>query len=197
MELEELKNIWKKNRNTGPGNFDIDKILRDSSSSPLVLLRKRLRRHITAIVVAIGLIIINLSPHHRIFEDGLFWCYIFFCAIIIGFLIYGFMLVSNMEKGSGSIKSNVQKGILLLENSLRLKLLAIHIMPVIFILLMEVLMFWHQEPSLEKWYAIPWYGRAAAYTGGIILLYFFSRFSQDRKYTKHLTYLQKLITEMD
>src|ERR1700712_1949123 len=157
MELEEIKNIWKGTGNTGSVNYDIDKMLRDSSSSPLILLRKRLRRHIIAILLAIGLIILNLSPHHRIFNDGLFWCYIFFCTIMIGFLMYGFRLVSNMEKSSGSIKSNVQTGILLLENSLRLKLLVVRIMPVLFILLMEVLMFYHQEPSLEKWFAIPWY----------------------------------------
>jgi len=197
MELEELKDIWKGINKTGPVNYDIDKMLRESSSSPLVLLRKRLRRHIVTILLAIGLVIFNLSPHHRIFEDGLFWCYIFFCIIIIGFLVYGFLLVSNIEKGSGSVKSNIQARILLLENSLRLKLLAIRIMPLIFILLMEVLMYYHQEPSLEKWFANPWYGRLAAYAGGILFFYFFSRFSQNRKYSGHLTYLKQLIQQMD
>lgn len=143
-----------------------------------------------------SMVIINLSPQHDIFSDALFWFYLIFCLLMTLYFYYNYRLINKMQCMDCLVKSNLEKQTEILENGLKWRLVFTRAAFIIFLVLLEVLMYYHQEPSLEKWYSQPLIIRIPVYAVLITAVYFMTKFVFRHKYGKYIQNLKKLVQQM-
>jgi len=197
MELEDLKQTWKRSETTiKPFNDNILQLIQNKSYGPVAELKRRFRKQIIIIPFLAFIVTNNLSRNHLIFTDVLFWCYIAFCVIVCISFYLNYRLIAKMQCMDCLIKSNLETQLKTLETRLQWHLKGVRVVLLFFIILLEVLMYFNLEPSLYKWYAQPLLLRLVIYVGLLMLQYFISKLVYKRKYGKHLAYLKKLVTEL-
>ncbi|MEO5889827.1 MAG: hypothetical protein ABIQ31_06210 [Ferruginibacter sp.] len=197
MELDDLKEQWKRStENIKPSNNNIMQLIQNKSTGPLEKLKQRFKKPMVLLPLVVSMLIINLSRRHDIFSDGLFWFYIGICLVVISYFFYSYRMVSKMQVMDEMVKANLEKQVQTLENSIKKRIVFIRVMAVLFIVLMEILMYYQQEPSFAKWYAQPLLLRLSCYIFLVVLFYFFTRSVKNKRYTKLITNLKELVSQM-
>ncbi len=198
MELDDLKQSWTEAaKNIKPLNTNIMEIIQNKSDGPVAYLKKSFRKGLVLIPVVVSMLIINLSRKHEIFSDGLFWFYIIFCSLMMLYFFYNYRLIHKMQYMDNFVKANLEKQVEILENGLKWRLVITRGAFLVFIVLVEVLMYYRQEPSLVKWYAQPLIVRLAVYAALIAAWYFITKFAFKYRFGKHIQNLKKLVHQMD
>jgi len=95
------------------------------------------------------------------------------------------------------VKSNLEQQVSLLQTRLRWKIIGLRIALVFFIVMIEVLPYFQHYRMLDKWHSLPILVRYAVYLGFILFQYIMSPIILQRKFGRHLTYLQSLVKEME
>jgi len=196
MELDDLKKPWKDSTDTIPLNNNILELIHHKSRGPLTILKKRFRRGLLLVPVAVAFLITNLSRHHAIFSDVLFWYFIAFCLMMCGYFFFSYRLIHHLQGMGGKVKANLEKQVAALEKVYKMRLIVVRILPVVFVILLEALLYYQQEPSLIKWYAQPLSTRLLSYAGALVTFFFISKYVLTYKYGKHINYLKELVRQM-
>ncbi|MEJ7685106.1 MAG: hypothetical protein WKG06_46125 [Segetibacter sp.] len=197
MELDDLKQSWTEaSKNIKPLNINIMELIQNKSYGPLAQLKNRFRKGLILIPVVVSMLIINLSRKHDVFSDGLFWFYIIFCSLMMLYFFYNYRLINKMQYMDNFVKANFEKQVEILENGLKWRLVITRGLFLVFIVLLEVLMYYKQEPSLVKWFVQPLTIRISVYAVMIAAFYFITKFAFNYKYRKHVQYLKKLVQQM-
>ena len=197
MELDDLKQPWKQStENINLSNNNIMELIQNKSYGPIASLKRRFRKQLIILPVVVAILAIQLSRQHDIFSDVLFWCYVVICLLICGYFYFSYHLVSNMQCADCMVKANLEKQIHMLEKGYKWRLIVIRLLFVFFIVLLEVMLYFQQEPSLVKWYAQPLGIRLLGYAGLTALFYVASKLIMNRKYGKHIRYLKELVQQM-
>lgn len=197
MELDELKQSWKQStENINLSNTNIMELIQNKSYGPIASLKRRFRKQLIILPVVVALLAIQLSRHHAIFSDILFWCYVVICLLICGYFYFSYRLVSNMQCADCMVKANLEKQIHMLAKAYKWRLIVMRLLFIFFIVLLEVMLYFQQEPSLIKWYAQPLSVRLLCYAGLVVLFYVVSKLILNRKYGKHIRYLKELVQQM-
>ena len=197
MELDDLKQPWKQStEKIEPLQNNIMELIQNKSYGPVASLKRRFRKQLIILPVVVAILAIQLSRHHDIYSDVLFWCYVVICLLICGYFYFSYRLVSNMQCAGCMVKSNLEKQIHILEKGYKWRLIVMRLLFIFFIVLLEILLYFQQEPSLVKLYAQPLGIRLLCYAGLIALFYFISKKIMNRKYGKHIRYLKELVQQM-
>jgi len=197
MELDELKQPWQQSaENIKPSTTNIMELIQNKNYGPVAQLKHRFRKQTVLILIVACIVTMNLSRHHDVFSDALFWFYIVFCIAIAGYFYCNYRLVSRMQYMDDMVKSNLEQQVHLLETGLKWRLIITRVLFVVFLIFMEVLLYFHQEPSLVKWYAQPLLVRLSAYTALTVAFYFLTKYVFRYKYGRHIEYLKKLVQQM-
>jgi hypothetical protein len=197
MELDELKQSWQRSALGKPSIPGIRELLHNREYGPIAHLRRRFGKRLIVIPLAMSFLILNLSRHHDIFSDILFWVYVAICIALVGYFYFNYRLLGRMQDFQGQVKANLERQVSILEKGIRWRLAIIRILFVFFIVLLEILLYYHQEPSLVKWYARPIGLRIAGYAALCLLFYLFTGFVIRHKYSKHVSYLRELVKQME
>ncbi len=198
MELDDLKQPWLESaKNIKPFNKSVMEIIQNKSYGPAARLKRNFRKMIIIIPIVVTMLIVNLSKKHDIFSDVLFWFYIIFISSMMLFFYYNYRLINKMQCMDCLVKTNLEKQVKTLENGFKLRLLITRGAFIIFIVLLEVLMYYHQEPALVKWYAQPVIIRMLAYAILITSWYFITKLVSRTKYGKHIQNLKNLVQQME
>jgi hypothetical protein len=165
MELEELKNQWKKaDHQQYINNQNIMDILQHKSTGPLAALKKAYRKQILAMtLVPIFILATNLQHIDKTLSSALFWFYILFCIGVILFARRSYTLVQKMEGLDVAVRSNLEQQIILLEKRQQQNLVGIRIAMLFFIVLLEILPYFQDFDMLHTWHNLPVFIRLGAY----------------------------------
>jgi hypothetical protein len=138
----------------------------------------------------------QFSKKGNLFSDVLYWYFIGFCVGVMAYFYFNYRLVSRMQTMENSVKENLLQQIQTLQAGLKWRLIITRSLVVIFILLLELLLFLHQEPRFSGWYGQPLHIRLLAYAGAIVFFYLLTKFALHHRYGKHIRYLQTLTEQM-
>jgi hypothetical protein len=197
MELDDLKQTWKET--TGkikPSQKNIMELIQNKDHGPVAQLKRRFRRRLVAIPLVLSVLIFDLSRHHDIFSDLLFWLYVFICIMLTGYFYMNYRLLGNMQRMDGQVRATLERQVRILEKGVIWRLVIVRSLFIVFIVLLEVLLYYRQEPSLVKWYAQPLGIRLASYAILWLSFYFFSGFVIQHEYKKHILYLKGLVEQV-
>ena len=198
MELDDLKKPWLESaKNIKRLNTNVMEIIQNKSYGPAAQLKRNFRKMIIIIPIVVTMLIVNLSKKHDIFSDVLFWFYIVFISSMMLFFYYNYRLINKMQCMDCLVKSNLEKQLKTMENGFKLRLVITRGSFIIFIVLLEVLMYYHQEPALAKWYAQPPPIRMSAYAILITAWYFITKLVFRTRYGKHIQNLKNLVQQME
>jgi len=196
MELDDLKKSWKESTENIPPANNIMELIHNKSNGPLAILKKRFRKRLILLPLMVAFVIINLSRHHAIFSDALFWCFIAFCIMMCGYFLFSYRLMHHFKYMETEVKANLERQVKTLEKIYRVRLIIIRAFSVLYIVLLEVLLYYNQEPSLVKWYAQPLFIRLSGYAAVLVILFFVSKYVLNHKYGRHIKYLKELVGQM-
>ena len=198
MELDDLKQPWLESaKNIKPLNTNVMEIIQNKSYGPAAQLKRNFRKMIIIIPMVVTMLIVTLSKKHDIFSDVLFWFYIIFISSMMLFFYYNYRLINKMQCMDCLVKSNLEKQVKTLENGFKWRMVIIRVAFIIFIVLLEVLMYYQQEPALAKWYAQPATIRMSAYAILITAWYFITKLIFRTRYGKHIQNLKNLVQQME
>ena len=198
MELDDLKQPWLESaKNIKPLNTNVMEIIQNKSYGPAAQLKRNFRKMIIIIPIVVSMLIVNLSKKHDIFSDVLFWFYIVFISSMMLFFYYNYRLINKMQCMDCLVKSNLEKQVKTLENGFKSRLVIIRGAFIIFIVLLEVLMYYNQEPALAKWYAQSATIRMSAYAILITAWYFITKLIFRTRYGQHIQNLKNLVQQME
>lgn len=197
MELDDLKQSWKKTTIKKNKNTDIMDIMKHKSYGPIAALKREFRKQIIVMaVLPFFLLFTTVNDISQVFTNVLFWSYVAFCLGMIIFASINYRIVEKMEVMDVSVRSNLQQQIDLLETRLSWKLIGLRIILLFFIVLVEVVPYFQHYRMLDKWHSLSPLIRFGTYAAFLVLQYFLSRIVSERKFGGHINYLKELMKEM-
>jgi hypothetical protein len=197
MELDDLKSLWKHKDEKKLSGEEIRNLLQNRSYGPLARLKNRFRRGMFIIPFAVVFLVMELSKHHDIFNDVLFWLYVVVCIGLVLYFYINYRVMDRAQNMEGPVKSVMERMVHILENGIRIRLLVIRILFVLFIVVFEVLLYFNQEPKMVKWYVQPLYVRLSVYAVLIIVFYLFTGMVIRHKYKTDVLRLKEIVQQME
>ena len=199
MELDELKNQWKKTDKIQKlKNQNIMELIQNKSNGPIAELKRSFKKQIIGMtVLPIAFIAANLGHIDKTFNSPLFWFFILFCMSVMIFARLNYAFVEKMEGMDGKVKSNLERQIVILETRIRQKLIGIHTAFLLFIVLLEALPYFQNFPMLNKWHSLSPFIRFGAYGALFLYQYFVTRMGSRRGSEQHLANLKELVKQME
>lgn len=198
MELDDLKQTWKKTSAKKTTNTDIMELIQHKSYGPLAALKSGFRKQIAVMgVLPVILLATNLDNISIVLGSVMFWSYVAFCLGVVSFAYRNYRIVDKMEGMDGMLKSTLMQQITLLETRLRWKIVGLRIALLFFISLTEIVPYFQHYRILDKWHSLSPFIRFGTYAGLLLLQYFASRKMIQRKFGRHLAYLKQLVREME
>jgi hypothetical protein len=199
MELDELKNQWKRaDKKHKLKTQNIMELIQHKSYGPVANLKRSFRRQMIAMtVLPIAILATNMRHIDKTLSSALFWFYILFCAGVIIFAKFNYAVVKKMEGLDGNVKSNLEQQIFVLETRLRQNLIGIRIGLLFFIILTEVLPYFQNFKMLNTWHSLSPFIRFGAYAALLLFQYSVGRVVSRRKFGQHINHLKELVKQMD
>ena len=198
MELDDLKQSWKETPIPTPVNKNIMEMIQHKSYGPVAALKRGFRKQmIIMALMPFILLLTNASDISKPLTSVLYWSYV---AVAIGVIIvayYNYRIADKMQDMNGMVKANLEQQVSVLQTRLRWKIIGLRIVFIFFIVLLEVLPYIQHYRMLDKWHSLPLLARFAVYIGFLLLQYFVSPLIIQRKFGRHLNYLQSLVKEME
>lgn len=197
MELDDLKNSWNEIPSINNKNAEIMDIIHLKHYGPLAALKREFRKQIIVMLLLPALLLLTTANDiYHALSSVLFWSYVAFCMGVVVFAFRNYQIVRKMEVMDGAVRSNLEQQITILETRLRWKVIGLRIALLFFIVLTEVVPYFQHYRMLDKWHALSPVVRFSVYVAFLLLQYVASRAIIQRKYGAHLTYLKKLVQEM-
>jgi hypothetical protein len=198
MELDDLKQSWKETPIPTPVNKNIMEMIQHKSYGPVAALKRGFRKQmIVMALMPLILLLTNASDISKPLTSVLYWSYV---AVAIGVIIvayYNYRIADKMQDMNGMVKANLEQQVAILQTRLRWKIIGLRIVFIFFIVLLEVLPYFQHYRMLDKWHSLPLLVRIAVYLGFLLLQYFISPVILQRKFGRHLNYLNTLVKEME
>jgi len=198
MELDDLKQSWKETPIPKPVNKNIMEMIQHKSYGPVAALKRGYRKQMVVMaLMPFILLLTNASDISKPLTSVLYWTYVVFAIGVILFAYYNYRIAEKMQDMNDMVKSNLEQQVSLLQTRLRWKIIGLRIALVFFIVMIEVLPYFQHYRMLDKWHSLPILVRYAVYLGFILFQYIMSPIILQRKFGRHLTYLQSLVKEME
>jgi hypothetical protein len=198
MELDDLKQSWKETPIPKPVNKNIMEMIQHKSYGPVAALKRGYRKQMVVMaLMPFILLLTNASDISKPLTSVLYWTYVVFAIGVILFAYYNYRIAEKMQDMNEMVKSNLEQQVSLLQTRLRWKIIGLRIALIFFIVMIEVLPYFQHYRMLDKWHSLPIWVRYAVYLGFILFQYVMSPIILQRKFGRHLTYLQSLVKEME
>jgi hypothetical protein len=198
MELDDLKQSWKETPVPTPVNKNIMEMIQHKSYGPVAALKRNFKKQmIIMALMPLILLLTNASDISKPLTSVLYWSYVVVAIGVILVAYYNYRIADKMQDMNGMVKANLGQQVSLLQKMLRWKIIGLRIVFIFFIVLLEVLPYFQHYRMLDKWHSLPMLTRYAVYLGFLLFQYVMSPIILQRKFGRHLTYLQSLVKEME
>jgi hypothetical protein len=198
MELDDLRQSWKETPIPTPVNKNIMEMIQHKSYGPVAALKRNFKKQmIVMALMPFILLLTNASDISKPLTSVLYWSYVVVAIGVIIVAYYNYRIADKMQDMNGMVKANLEQQVSLLQARLRWKIIGLRIVFIFFIVLLEVLPYFQHYRMLDKWHSLPILARLAVYLGFLLLQFFISPIILQRKFGRHLTYLQSLVKEME
>jgi hypothetical protein len=198
MELDDLKQSWKETPVPTPANKNIMEMIQHKSYGPVAALKRGFRKQmIIMALMPFILLLTNASDISKPLTSVLYWSYVVVAIGVILVAYYNYRIADKMQDMNGMVKANLGQQVSLLQKMLRWKIIGLRIVFIFFIVLLEVLPYFQHYRMLDKWHSLPMLTRYAVYLGFLLFQYVMSPIILQRKFGRHLNYLQSLVKEME
>jgi hypothetical protein len=198
MELDDLKQSWKETPVPTPANKNIMEMIQHKSYGPVAALKRNFKKQmIIMALMPLILLLTNASDISKPLTSVLYWSYVVVAIGVILVAYYNYRIADKMQDMNGMVKANLGQQVSLLQKMLRWKIIGLRIVFIFFIVLLEVLPYFQHYRMLDKWHSLPMLTRYAVYLGFLLFQYVMSPIILQRKFGRHLTYLQSLVKEME
>ncbi|MGB4773066.1 MAG: hypothetical protein WBP58_16510 [Chitinophagaceae bacterium] len=122
MELEQWKDIWKKQEDSPTPS--LREILGKPSNSPIAKMKRNLVLELITLLLSFGAIVVYyLSAYKGKFQE-VGWIYFFIIILFVVYFILKYRLLTRMECMACEVKSNLMKQVHTLEKYVRFYLIA-------------------------------------------------------------------------
>src|SRR5689334_11004403 len=120
MELDDLKESWKKIPEKKTTNTDIMELIQHKSYGPIAALKKVFRKQIIVMLLLPFLLLTtNMEDISKPLTSVLFWAYVAFCISVVVYASYNYRLVTKMGGMDGVMKENLEKQVNILDTRLK------------------------------------------------------------------------------
>lgn len=198
MELDDLKQAWKKADNTSTtNNTDIMNLIMQKSTGPVALLKRGYRKQILFMsILPFVLLLTNFDNVYGVLRSVMFWSYTAFCIAVIIMASMNYRTATRMEVMDRMVKPSLELHVQLLQRRLDGLVVGLRIALIYFIVLTEVLPYFQHYRILAHWHSLSPFIRFGAYAALLLAQYFIGRKMLDYKFRRHLDYLKSLVGEM-
>ena len=198
MELDELKKAWKQDPIHKHPNTDIMELIQQKSYGPIAALKTVFRKQILFMaLIPFILLLTNMQDVTKPLTSILFWAYVLFCTGVILFAVKNYRIAQEMETLDGAVKTRLERRIQILEERVKRELLGMRLVMLSFIVLLEIVPYIQHYSMLDKWHSLNPAIRFGAYAGLVLLQYFMNRKISERKVGRHLSYLKRLVNDLE
>lgn len=196
MELDELKKGWRTSveRIQTPSR-DIQSFINNEGGSPVKQLRNRFRRGMILVPVIIAIALSRFSHHHGLAFTLFFSFLLVFALSMTGYFYYNYKLLGKAQPMNVTVKEHLQKQVSMLEKGVRFRLIFTRSMAVLFIVLVEILMYGGEE--LRGWNSESLITRLAVYAAVFAVFYAGTHLAVTHRYGKHIRHLRELVNELE
>ena len=196
MELDELKIGWKRSaEKIQTPATDVYSLINNKHTGPLNELKHRFRKGMILVTVIIAIALSRLPHHHGIAFTMFFSFLMFFGISMIAYFYYNYQLLSRAQAMNVTVKEHLQKQVRILENGVRFRLIFMRAMAIVFIVLIEVLLYWGKD--MGKWQSQNVTTRLAVYAGVFAAFYLLTHMAVKKRYGQHITNLKQLVSEIE
>lgn len=196
MELDELKQGWKRSaEKINTHSRDIQSLITDNQSGPVSELRNRFRRGMIIVPLVIAIALSRLSHHHGLAFNVMFCFLLVFALSMVGYFYYNYKLLGRFQTMDITVKEHLQKQATLLEKGVRFRLIFTRAMAVVFIILLELLMY--RGKQLTGWNDKSLTTRLTVYTVVLAIFYLVTHLAVKHRYSKNINHLKELVNELE
>jgi hypothetical protein len=197
MELDELKDRWmKSNEKMEVPVRDILNLIQNETDGPVARLKKRFRKGMILIPFIGFLAISKLVNKHDFIYEAIAWFVVAFCVVIMTYFYINYRLVSKMQSMEADVKTNLLKQVSFLEQGLKWRLRIMRGFVVLFIIMLEWLMYFYPDQNFDSWHGKAVWIRILVYAGWFIFFFFLTKFATDHRYKRHIKRLRGLVEEI-
>lgn len=195
MELDDLKESWKKDKQGSNFNVNIMELIQRESDGPISVLKKTFKKKLKILaMVSCTLAIQNITLWNN---DMLMWLFIGYCGIIGGYYYSRYNLLDDIRTLDMTVSGNIKKQVKTLEKGVAFHLAIMQIMPVVFAVALEILMQNDEEPFFFDWHKQSFYLRLMCYIGFFVIFYFVKQYAIGRNFDRHVKYLKELSGQLE
>jgi hypothetical protein len=197
MELDDLKQTWKKKTNQKPYNKSIMEMIQHKSYGPIAALKRSYRKQILLmLLMPFFLLAMSGDDMTKPLSSVMYWTYVAFCIGLAAFYINNYIIANRMQRMDGILKENLEQQITLLETTMKWKIIGLRVVLLFFIVLVEVLPYFQHFRMLNKWHSLPVYARYGFYAALLIAQYFLNPMFLRYKFGRHLEELKGMVKEL-
>lgn len=197
MELDDLKQSWNSaNQQYKGSDYDLDKILTAKVNGPLDSLRLAYKRQLILLPVTAAILVFSCLSNEKLYYNALIWS----AVLMMLFLIFGYYrnlkLVQLMQQpAEDGIKQKLEKDLQVLYQNVRQELILYKIFLCVFVIALEVTMFYDLVPAYNGWHQIMLPVRLVVYLLVFIAQPYITRYFYKQNYGKYINKLQELVEQ--
>lgn len=195
MELDQLKENW--NRESAEDmelvNKNIMELIQHKSYSPVAILKRKFSIQLLIFPMLVGIVFYKFTKNPELITDFTFWFFILFCFAFACFFWFNYSIVNRLQNSHDNVKAAIVNDITILEKGFKKYFIVSRIIFVLFIIILEVLIYNHKLPDFENWYSYALPVRILGYILVLIFQYFLAKFSFQKQYGQHISFLKNLL----
>ncbi|HLO82713.1 MAG TPA: hypothetical protein VK166_17230 [Chitinophagaceae bacterium] len=205
MELEQLKDMWKKEEPARPPR-DVQPLLNRKSNSPISKMKKHLVMELAAVIIMYGIVIIYFFAAYGGRFSSVSILYLLIGVVFCIYYFKKFRLLNEMECMACQVKTNLSKQLNTLEKYIRFYLIAgTALIPIVLIFF-----YWFENTYIPKgrefFFLQPSESVTVLYsltlftlitTVATILFYFINKWYVRKLYGKYVDKLKEMLLQME
>jgi len=197
MELDDLKQHWNKADQQYTGSdYDLNQILKAKVNGPLDSLRQAYKRQLILLPLTAAFLTFSCLSHETLNYNALIWSAVLMMLILIFGYYRNLKLVRFMQQpAEHGIKQKLEEDLQVLHKNVKQELILYRIFIIVFLIALEVTMFYNLVPSYTKWHEVMLPIRLVVYAFVIILQPYITRYFFKQNYGQYISRLQELIAQ--
>lgn len=197
MELDDLKQSWKSSvQEYQPVDYNLDKILARKADDPLNILRRKYKRQVIALPLAILLLtgMYILMPEVRKNAMLLIGIPLLLVQTIRYYMNYK-LILKMQEPGDSGVKQHLEKNLKGLQKNASQDLRLLRAVLLLYILAMEVTIHYQLVPAYQSWAEVPAAARAAVYLLLMLVQPYVSSYFFNFHFGRYISRLKELVDQ--
>ncbi len=195
MELDDLKQSWNEQseKDLKPLNNNIMEMIHNKSYGPLAVIKGKITNQLVIFLLAISILIFVFfkKPDSWYLLNFLIYC----LFVLANFYWMNYKLISRLQNMDATVKETIEKNFKTLEKNFKKYLMVSRGYFIITVIVIEILMR-IGDNNLEAWHAYSIFIRIIVYITLFVIVYFTGKYTYQKNFGRHVTYLKDLLEKI-